>query len=86
MSQVVPIVLGTVGTENVEGLASGTSWDIPGSPNYSWDCQDWDSRGASLWDFPGYPKYTTVLGTVRTGILGLAFGTCRDVPSSPSFS
>ena len=53
MSQVVPAVLGMVRTGILEGLASGTSWDVPSSLSYSWDCQDWDSRGASLWDLLG---------------------------------
>ena len=55
MSQVVPTVLGTVRIVTLKGLASGTSWDIPSSPSFSWDCPDWDSRGASLWDFLGCP-------------------------------
>ena len=47
MSQVVPTVLGIVRTGILEGLASGTSRDIPSSPNCSsWDYQDWDARGA----------------------------------------
>ena len=56
MSQVVPTLLGTVGTGILEGLASGTCWDVPSSPNTSWDCWDWDSRGSSLWDLLGCPK------------------------------
>ena len=48
MSQVVPPVLGTVRTGILEGLASGTSWDVSSSPSCSWDCQDRDSRGANL--------------------------------------
>ena len=62
MSQVVPIVLGTVGTENLEGLAYGTSRNVPSSPNCSsWDCQDWDSSGASLQDTEVVPAF---LGTI----------------------
>ena len=53
MSQVVPALLGTVRTGILEGLASGTCWDVPSSPNTSWD---WDSRGSSLWDLLGCPK------------------------------
>ena len=56
MSQVVPAFVGTVRTGVLEGLASGTSRDVPSSPSFCWDCQDWDSRGASIWDFPGCPK------------------------------
>ena len=56
MSFVVPAVLGTVRTGILEGLASGTSRDVLCSPSCSWDCQDWDSRGASIWDLPGCPK------------------------------
>ena len=51
-----PSFLVTVRTGILEGLPSGTSWDVPSSPTYSWDCQDWDSRGASLWDYLGCPK------------------------------
>ena len=47
MSQVVPAFLGIVGTGILEGLASGTSQDVPSSPNSSWDCQDWDSRSGT---------------------------------------
>ena len=54
MSQIVPAVLGSVRTGNLE--VSGTSWDVPSSPSSSWECQDWESRGASLWDFMGCPK------------------------------
>ena len=53
MSEVVP---GTIKTVILEGLVSGTSWDVPSSPTFSWDCQDWDSIGASLWDFLGCPS------------------------------
>ena len=56
MSQIVPGVLGTVRTGILEGLASGTSRDVPSSPSVCWDCQDCDSRGAGFWDFPGCPK------------------------------
>ena len=56
MSQVVPAVLGSVRTGNLEVLVSGTSWDVPSSPSCSWECQDWESRGVSLWDFLGCPK------------------------------
>ena len=57
MSQVVQtVLLGTIRTGILEGLASGTSWDVPSSPSYCWDCQDWVSRGDSLWDFLGCPK------------------------------
>ena len=56
MSQVVPGVLGTVRTGILEGLASGTSWDVPSSPSFCWDFQDWDSRRAGIWNFPGCPK------------------------------
>ena len=56
MSQVVPAFVGTVRTGILEGLTSGTSRDVPSSPSFYWDCQDWDSRRASIWDFPGYPK------------------------------
>ena len=56
MSQVVPTFVGTVRIGNLEGLASGTSRDVPSSPSLCWDCQDWDSRGASIRDFPGCPK------------------------------
>ena len=56
MSQVVPAFVGTVRTGILEGLASGTSRDVPSSPRCSWDCQDWDSRGAGFWDFLGCPK------------------------------
>ena len=56
MSQVVPAFLGTVRTGILEGLASGTSRDVPSSPSCSWDCQDRDSRGANLWDLFGCPK------------------------------
>ena len=56
MSQVVPAFVGTVRTGILEGLASGTSWDVPSSPSLCWDCQDWDSRGANLWDLLGCPK------------------------------
>ena len=56
MSKVVPAFIGTVRTAILEGLASGISRDVPSSPNYSWDCQDWDSRRASLWDFLGCPR------------------------------
>ena len=45
MSHAVPALLGTVGTGIREGLASGTSRDVPSCPNLSWDSQDWDSRG-----------------------------------------
>ena len=44
-SQVVPALLGTVGTGILGCLASGTCWDVPSSRNLSWDCRDWDSRG-----------------------------------------
>ena len=37
MPQVVPTVLGTVRTGILEGLASGTSWDVPSSPGPCWD-------------------------------------------------
>ena len=82
---VVPAFLGTVKTGILEGLASGTSQDVPSSPSISWDCQDWDFRGASFWDFPGSQVVPAFLGTmVRTGILeGLTYGTCWDVLSSP---
>ena len=40
MSQVVPPVLVTVRTGIQVGPAAGTSWDVPSSPNISWDCQD----------------------------------------------
>ena len=56
MSQVVPAFVETVRTGILEGLASGTSRDVPSSPSFCWDCQDWDSRGASILDFPGCPK------------------------------
>ena len=56
MTQVVPAFLGTVRTGILEGLPSGTCWDVPSSPSFSWDCQDGDFRGASIWDFPGCPK------------------------------
>ena len=45
MSQVVPAFVGTVTTGILEGLGSGTSRDVPSSPNFCWDCQDWDSKG-----------------------------------------
>ena len=61
MSQVVPAFVGTVRTGILEGLASGTSRDVPSSSSFCWDCQDWDSRGASIWDFPGCPKYSQSL-------------------------
>ena len=32
MSQVVPALLGTVGTGILGGLASGTCWDVPSCP------------------------------------------------------
>ena len=56
MSQVVPDVLGTVRTGILEGLASGTCQDVPSSPSFCWDCQDWYSRRANIWDFLGCPK------------------------------
>ena len=56
MSEVFPAFLGTVRTGILEGLTSGTSRDVPSSPSFCWDCQDWDSRGASIWDFLGCPK------------------------------
>ena len=37
-SRVVPTVLGTVRTETLESPVSGTSRDVPSSPNCSWDC------------------------------------------------
>ena len=49
-------VLGTVQTRILEGLASGTSWDVPNCSSTSWDCRDWDSRGSSLWDLTVCPK------------------------------
>ena len=53
MSQIVP-VLGTVRTGILEGLASGTSRDVPSSPSFSWDYgHDRDSRVANLWDLLG---------------------------------
>ena len=69
MSQVVLAFVGTVRNGNLEGLASGTSWDVPSSPSFCWDCQDWDSRGASIWDFPGCPKESQPL----LGLSGLGF-------------
>ena len=79
ISQVVPIVLGTIGNENLEGLASGTSRKVPSSPNCSsWDCQDWYSRGASLRDVRGSPSFSC-------DCQRLASRTFMDVPSSPSF-
>ena len=61
MSQVVPGVLGTVRTGILEGLASGTSRDVPSSPSFCWDCQDWDSRrlasGTSR-DVPSSPSFS----------------------------
>ena len=32
MSQVVPVILGTIRTGILEGLASGTYWDVPIPP------------------------------------------------------
>ena len=69
MSQVVPAFVGTVRTGILEGLDSGTSRDVPSSPSFCWDCQDWDSRGASIWDFPGCPKLSQLL----LGLSGLGF-------------
>ena len=72
MSQVVPAVLGllgTVGTGIREGLASGTCWDVPCSPTTSWDRWDWDSRGSSLWDLLGCPMQSQHF----LGPLGLGF-------------
>ena len=60
MSQVVPAFVGTVRTGILEGLASGTSWDVRGSPSFSWDCQDWDSRGLASGtsrDVPSSPSF-----------------------------
>ena len=37
MSREVPGFLGTVRTGILEGLASGTSQDVPSSPSFSWD-------------------------------------------------
>ena len=51
-----PVIHGTVRTGILEGLTSGTSLDVPSSLSYSWDCQDWVSRGDSIWDSPGCPK------------------------------
>ena len=45
MSEVVPAFPGTVTTGIIEGLASGTSRDVQGSPSFSWDCHDWDLEG-----------------------------------------
>ena len=45
MSQVVPAFLGTVETGILEVLASRTCLDVPYSPSFSWDCQNWDSGG-----------------------------------------
>ena len=56
MSKVVPSYVGTVRTGILEGLASGTSRDVPSSHSISWDCQVRDSRGANLWDLLGCPK------------------------------
>ena len=55
MSQVVSVILGTVRTEILEELASGTSWEFPSSPSFSWDSQDWDSESI-FWDLLGCPK------------------------------
>ena len=59
MSQVFPVLLGTVGTVGtgiIGGLASGTCWDVPSSPSTSWGYQDWDSRGSGIRDLLGCPK------------------------------
>ena len=37
MSQVVPAFVGSVRTGILEGLASGTSRDVPSSPKACWD-------------------------------------------------
>ena len=55
MSEVVSAFLGNFRTGILEGLASGTSRDVPSSPN----CSSWDrdSRGASLQDVRGSPIF-----------------------------
>ena len=84
MSQVVPVILGTVRTGFLEGIASGTSWDVPSSPSFSLTVR----TGILEVGLPGMSQVVPViLGTVRTGILeGLASGTYWDDPGSPSFS
>ena len=56
MSQVVPAVR----TGILEVLTSGTSRDVPSSPRFSWDCQDWGSRGlasGTSLDIPSSPSF-----------------------------
>ena len=55
MFQIVP-----ARTRILEGLASGTSRDVPSSPSFCWDCQDWDSRGlasGTSQDVPNSPSF-----------------------------
>ena len=56
MSQVVLAFVGTVKTGILEGLASGTSRDVPSSPSCSWDCQYRNSRGDNPWHKLGCSK------------------------------
>ena len=69
MSQVVPALLGTVGTGILEGLASGTCWEVPSGPSTSWDCWDWEFRVSSLWDLLGCPMQSQYF----LGLSGLGF-------------
>ena len=68
MSQVVPALLGTVGTGILEGLASGTCWNVPSSPSTSWDTGILGVLASgTCWDVPSCPSCS------RTAILeGLA--------------
>ena len=41
----------------LEGLASGTSQDVPSIPSTLWDYGwDWDSRGGTCWDVQSSPR------------------------------
>ena len=85
MSLAVPAVHGIFGTGIGEGLASGTSQDVPSSPNLSWDCQDWDSIGLASGTSRDVPSCPSLSWDCQDwDSRGLASGTSRDVPSSPS--
>ena len=55
MSQVP---LETVGAGILESLASGTCWDVPSSPRYSWDHRNWDLASGTCWDVPSSLRYS----------------------------
>ena len=61
MSQIVPVILGTVRTGILEGLASGTYWDVPVVPAILGTIRTGILEGlasGTYWDVPSSPSFS----------------------------